>query len=367
MALSTLYQLDPVNASSNSNYSGADIQELCAPSNLNNALRALGQMVTQQLCYQSAAISASVSTNIATASTGLYIPIVGAGAINSFGVVPGEQASAAVLRILEFSSSASLSHGSALILRSGASRRTQPGDVGMYIHEGSSDRWRELFYSSAGGFIEASSISATELRAVECGLDSISATTITANTLSANSASVTSIAFTTLQATSISASVGKFGVLNYAGTDVANLYIQAASTSSAASASTSSNIPFDTSAPANSEGENLFSLSFTPKNATSVLEIEALVWLGDQSGSAPAIISLFRANGATAVAAASMEGVSTNVAPLQLYYEESASTTNARVYALRYGAESGSIKINHGAGGNLGGTLRSWLRVRERL
>jgi hypothetical protein len=362
MALSTLYQLDPVNASSNSNYAGADIQELCAPSNLNNALRALGQMVAQQLCYKSAAISASVSTNIATASSGLYISILGSNPINSFGEVPGEQPSAAVFRFLQFSDSASLSHGPSLQLIGSTARRTQPGDIGGYIHNGSADGWKELFYSRAEGTLAADSVSVTTITN-----RSLSTSAVSTVTLSAASASVTSIAFTSLQATSVSASVGKFGVLNYAGTDVANLYIQAASTSSAASASTSSNIPFDTSAPANSEGENLFSLSFTPKNATSVIEIEALVWLGDQSGSSPAIISLFKANGATAVAAASMEGVATNVAPLQLYYEESSSNTNARVYALRYGAESGSIKINHGAGGNLGGTLRSWLRVRERL
>ena len=126
MALDTLFKLDPTSAVSNSNYAGANIAENCAPSGINNALRALGQMVAQQLCYQSSAISASVSTNIATTSTGLFMGITGANAINSLGTVPGEQASAAVLRILQFSSSASLSHGTALRLIGGASRKTQP-------------------------------------------------------------------------------------------------------------------------------------------------------------------------------------------------------------------------------------------------
>jgi hypothetical protein len=149
--LDDLYQLDPVGATSNSNLAGANIAELCLPSGINNAIRALASMTARAISYQSAAISSSVSTNLATASSGLAVAITGANAISSFGVVPGEQPSAAVLRIVEFSSSASLSHGTSLVLLGGASRRTQPGDVGIYLHQGSSDRWKEITFSRASG------------------------------------------------------------------------------------------------------------------------------------------------------------------------------------------------------------------------
>jgi hypothetical protein len=145
------FSLDATGPTSNSNFGGANIAESCAPSGLNNALRQLGSFLAQATSYQSPAISASVSTNLAATGTGYYMSILGAGAINSFGVVPGQQPSAAVLRILEFSSSASLSHGTSLILQGGTSRKTQPGDVGMYVHEGSGDQWRELLFNRADG------------------------------------------------------------------------------------------------------------------------------------------------------------------------------------------------------------------------
>jgi hypothetical protein len=189
MALDALFKLDPVNPTSNSNFTGANISENCAPSGINNALRALGQMVAQQLCYQSAAISSSVSTNIATTSTGLLVPITGANAINSLGVVPGEQASAAVVRFLQFSSSASLSHGTALRLLGQASRKTQPGDIGGYIHVGSADVWHEFLWSRAadgdGNFasLSASIATFTTLNASSASISHVTATSISASVI----------------------------------------------------------------------------------------------------------------------------------------------------------------------------------------
>ena len=158
MALNNPFELDPTGATSNSNFGGANQAEGCAPSNHNNATRYLGLMLARATSYQSPAISSSVSTNIAADGTGVYIPITGANAINSFGVVAGAQPGAAVIRILEFSSSASLSHGPSLLLNGGLSRKTQPGDVGAYIHEGAADVWRELFFSEADGRTATKSI-----------------------------------------------------------------------------------------------------------------------------------------------------------------------------------------------------------------
>jgi hypothetical protein len=70
MTLDRLWQLDATNATSNSNFAGANIAENCAPSGINNALRALGVMVARDLAFQATAISSSVSTNIVTSSTG---------------------------------------------------------------------------------------------------------------------------------------------------------------------------------------------------------------------------------------------------------------------------------------------------------
>ncbi len=193
MALDTLYKLDPTSATSNSNFAGANIAENCLPSGINNALRALGQMAAQQICYQGPNISASVSTNIAATTTGLFNPIVHGAAgnpnISSFGVVPGEQPSAAVVRFLQFSCSASLSNGAALRLLGNASRRTQPGDIGGYIHVGSSDVWHEFLWSRAtdadGNFtsVSASVAAFTTLSAASASISHITATTISASVI----------------------------------------------------------------------------------------------------------------------------------------------------------------------------------------
>jgi hypothetical protein len=352
MPLSTLYQLDPTSAASNSNYAGADIAENCAPSGVNNALRALGQMVAQQLCYQSAAISASVSTNIATASTGLFMKIDGAGAINSFGVVPGEQPAAAVVRILHYNSSASVSHDNSRITLLGrASRKMQPGDIQGLIHDSAGDQWREFLYSNAAGFMNANSISVTELRAVECGLDSISSTQISVNTLNAASASVTAIALTgvtTLNANSISASIGEFTTLRVGGHGVlCQRYMRRYTAHTTISSSQA--IPGDDTIPQITEGVELASITITPVNASSILNFRATWFGGAANVNMLATMAIFKDSDANALAAASQgHPGSANTSAFSLEYFTSASSTAQRVYHLRAGPDAGGTICTNG-------------------
>jgi hypothetical protein len=183
MALDRLYQLDVSSPNSNSNYQSAKIDEGCIPSGINNALRALGSMVAQQLCYTGGSISASVSTNLVTATTGLLIPIVGSGAVNSFGVVPGEFPSAAVIRFLQYSSSVSLSHGGSIRLQGGVSRRTQPGDFQGVVHVGSADVWHEFLWSPADGGIAGGSISLSTVNGITGRIVSLDATSASVSVL----------------------------------------------------------------------------------------------------------------------------------------------------------------------------------------
>jgi hypothetical protein len=359
MALDRIWQLDVTGPSSNSNYQSATIAENGPPSAINNALRALGSMVARELAWQASAISASVSTNLVTSSTGLYVPIVGTGAIASFGVIPGEFPSAAVFRIVEFSSSASLSHGSNLILVGGASRRTQPGDVGMYIHEGSGSQWRELFYSRADGSQLAPSISATTLTA-----GSISASAVSTVTLNAASASVTSIAITA--ATSISASVGAFGILKLAGLQLANVTLQRTYDSVQGPQATSNEIiPHDDTAPLSTEGTQLFSRSITPKSATSKIRIEVEMHFSNASGAGvDGCLALFR--GTTCIAVGPFEVVSTGGQLAKLVFEEESGSTSARTYSVRYGTSTASVTtVNDMAAGDYGNLIVSSMTIVE--
>jgi hypothetical protein len=370
MPLSTLYQLDPTSAASNSNYAGADIAENCAPSGVNNALRALGQMVTQQLCYKSAAISASVSTNLATASTGLFLAVKGTSTINSFGTVPGEQPSAAVLRIVQFSSSASLVHSSDLLLLGQADRRTQPSDIGIYIHDGNTARWRELAYNRFDGSQLAPSISATTLTAGSISASAVSAVNLRASgALSAASASVTSIAFTTLQATSISASVGAFGILKIAGSEISTAVAQVVTDTSVTYQSITTDLPVDNSAPGSAEGDEVLSASITPTNASSTIEITVTALVGASSAGNVGM-SLLQGTSAINATACRIEGA-TSAQVLKITHVVSAGSTSARTYSVRVGPDAGGpvTAFVNGDGGSryFGGVATATLVIKEIL
>ena len=152
MALNNPFELDPTGPTSNSNYGGANIKEGCAPSGINNALRHLGTMIAAATAYKSPSMSASVSCNIAAVTTGLVVPIVGTGPINSFGTVPGANPAAAVMRLLQFQTSCSISSGTAIILRGGISRKTKPGEILAVFHDhATADVWREWPNDSSVG------------------------------------------------------------------------------------------------------------------------------------------------------------------------------------------------------------------------
>jgi hypothetical protein len=363
MALDALFKLDPTGPTSNSNYAGANIAENCAPSGINNALRALGSFVAQQLCYQSAAISASVSTNIATTSTGVLIPITGPNAINSFGVVPGEQPSAAVIRFLQFSSSASLSNGTALRLIGNASRKTQPGDIGGYVHVGSADVWHEFLYSRADGALSADSISVTTITN-----RSMSTSAISTVTLNATSMSVTNIAITSLNTTSISSSVGEFTLVKIGGNSP-SIFLGRATSVTYVTAST--DLPVDDSIPQITEGDQVLSVAVTPTNAASVLRITATLHVGASgAGLVGAGLFIDATAGALSADATRVEG-STDVQDLIIEHAVSASNTTLRSYKIRIGPDAGGPADSHlnGSGGGryFGGVLTSMIEVVEIL
>lgn len=362
MTLDRLWQLDATNATSNSNFAGANISENCAPSGINNALRALGVMVSRELAFQAAAISSSVSTNIVTASTGLYVPITGPNAINSFGVVPNEQPSAAVLRILEFSSSASLSHGGSIFLTGGVSRRTQPGDIGMYIHEGSGDQWRELFYSPADGALHTSSISVTTITN-----RSMSTSAISTVTLNAASASVSSIVLASINSNSISASIGEFTHISASGKP-AVLFLGRTTTATYATLGTI--FPVDNTIPQITEGDEVLSLTVTPTNASSILKITFNGFVGGSSnqtiGAGLFVDATANALNATCGAIAGAGSINTC---LSLVHYESAASTTQRIYRIRAGAAAATDAFLNGDSSSrlFGGVAASSLEVEEIL
>jgi hypothetical protein len=364
MTLDRLWQLDSTNAASNSNYGGAAISENCAPSGINNALRALGVMVTRELAFQAAAISASVSTNLVTASTGLLVPVTGPNAIASFGVVPGEQPNAAVLRIVQFSSSASLSNGTALRLIGGTSRRTQPGDIGGYVHVGSADVWHEFLWSPIdGGVAGSNSLSVTTITN-----RSLSTSAISTVTLNAASASITAIGITALSSlNSISASVGEFTLLSASGRPAIVFHGRVVNSTYT---TCGTDLPVDDSIPAITEGNEVMSLTVTPTNAASLLRIRANLAVGvSTTGNAGAGLWVDATSAALIAEGQRVEG-STDVRRFVIDHFVSASNTTQRVYHVRIGPDTGVTNafLNGSGGGRyFGGVMSSTLSVEEIL
>jgi hypothetical protein len=342
MALNDLFQLDPLSATnnSNSNYAGANIQESCPPSTLNNALRALGSIVARALNYQSAAISTSVSTNIATASTGIYMGLTGANAVNSFGVVPGEFPNAAVLRVIEFSSSASLSHGGSLFLTGGTSRKTQPGDIGFYIHRGSSDEWKEITYSRADGTLPVDSLSVTTITN-----RSMSTSAISTVTLNAASASISSILLASINSNSISASVGEFTLLSASGRPAVVFHGRATNN---AYTTLGTIIPFDNSIPQSGEGDEVLSITVTPTNASSILNIDVQLHMGGGLGDTSIGALFIDATAGALAAAAIVNGNTAQINTLRFSHVVSASNTTQRVYHVRAGSDQAADAFLNG-------------------
>jgi hypothetical protein len=366
MALDALFKLDPTGPTSNSNYAGANIAENCAPSGINNALRALGSFVAQQLCYQSAAISASVSTNIATTSTGLFMGITGPNAINSFGVVPGEQPSAAVIRFLQFSSSASLSHGGSILLQGGVSRRTQPGDIGGYIHSGSSDVWYEFLYRSADGALAASgnSISVTTITN-----RSMSTSAISTVTLNAASASITTIGITALNTlNSVSASVGSFTLLKVGGHGT---IAQVVRDTDATYVTATTDLPCDNSIPQITEGEEVLSVAITPVNASSILRITAYLPLGASTAGQVGAALFVDATAGALNAIGQRVNSAAGMSPMVLRHTVAAASTSARTYRIRIGPDVGgpaeAYLNGDGTSRQFGGVCLASLEVEEIL
>ena len=417
MALNNPFELDPTGPTSNSNFGGANQAEGCAPSNVNNAMRYLGLMLARATSYQSPAISASVSTNIAADGTGVYIPITGANAINSFGVVAGAQPGAAVIRILEFSSSASLSHGASLKLIGQASRKVQPGDISGLIHEGTSDVWREWLFSPSDGRWPLSSMTITSTdpgasvgpvldlfrdSASPAANDVIGAFAFTGKDSGGGTDTYGRIIAAIVDQTAASED-GQFVLQTaQAGTltncaifeagmrmggapsggdkglgtiNTKGLYVEGHGTVAQVVADTeltlvtsATTMPFDDTIPQNTEGVEVLSVAITPINASSTLEIEVSTQVGS-STTTTVTAALFVDTTANALNAMGESVDATTIRTIKYIHRVTAGSTSARTYKVRVGANAGTVSLNgiNGASRRYGGVCTSTLTVREIL
>jgi len=139
-------------------------------------------------------------------------------------------------------------------------------------------------------------------------------------------------------------------------------------TDNAVSAALTTNIPFDDSIPQITEGSEVLTQAFTPKAATSILEVAAELHLS-AAAAEHLIAALFVDTTADALAAvAEYVGAADSVVVVKLRYLVVSGSTSARTYRIRVGTASQNVVLNGivtGPARRFGGVLISSLRITE--
>lgn len=150
-------------------------------------------------------------------------------------------------------------------------------------------------------------------------------------------------------------------------TPPAGMLVQQVHASTTTATAITATIPLDDTIPQNTEGTQILTGSITPKSATNILEIEALVDVGFSSGGAVGVLALFQDATAAALAAAHVciDGVGAGTQIL-LRYRMVAGTTSAITFNIRAGTTSGTMTLNaNGTSRVFGGIGASRLFIKE--
>lgn len=126
-------------------------------------------------------------------------------------------------------------------------------------------------------------------------------------------------------------------------------------------------IPQDDTIPQNTEGDEIITVSITPKNSSNILYF--VYSMGAQvSSNAAGTVALFQDATAGALAATMFAGLSSTVAQRTsaiLTYSMTAGTTSSTTFKIRAGPDMGSMGINGSVGREFGGVAALRITVFE--
>jgi hypothetical protein len=130
-------------------------------------------------------------------------------------------------------------------------------------------------------------------------------------------------------------------------------------------------IPQDDTIPQNTEGDQYMSLSITPQNALSTLEIDVQFFGSTGTGGGnPIIVALFQDSTANALAAADQYQLTPNaITSVSLKHTMTAGTTSATTFKVRAGGTGAGTTTFNGfsAGRTFGGVIASRITIKEYL
>ena len=143
--------------------------------------------------------------------------------------------------------------------------------------------------------------------------------------------------------------------------------VQVKVTTTTATASGTTLIPYDDTIPQNTEGDQYMTLAITPKSASNKILVETCLMINNSAVN-NLTIALFKDSDANALAT---DGLTLDTADfvrqLGTLYEMTAGTTSAITYKVRAGGSlAGTTRINGNSGvRRYGGTATSWIKITE--
>lgn len=127
-------------------------------------------------------------------------------------------------------------------------------------------------------------------------------------------------------------------------------------------------IPNDDTVPQNTEGNEYMTLSITPKDATNVLIIEAMVLISSTTASNWIAVALFQDTTASALAVGqAFESSATAMQQATVFHAMTAGTASATTFKIRAGGYlAGTTTFNGNSGARrYGATTKSYIKITE--
>lgn len=151
------------------------------------------------------------------------------------------------------------------------------------------------------------------------------------------------------------------------GSTLSGAVVQSEYAETATRSTVATQIPADDTIPQNTEGDEILTVSITPKSAANLLRVRVKAQVSNNSAGAATCGALFRDSTASAVAArlATITGVS-GLHEMAFEHEETAGATSTTTFKLRIGPGSASTAyVNGNASRFFGGVVKTTLVVEE--
>lgn len=340
-------------AASNTAISSINIGEGCPPSNINDAIRqALADIRELQA---SATIASAATVNIGAANAE-YLSVTGTTTITAF-----DNVAAGVHRVLQFAGALTLTHnGTSLILPTAASITTAAGDVAGFRSLGSGN-WRCEWYQRASG--AALVTSGGTVTQVSTGSGLTGGPITSSGTLALDVNGLSEDTTPDPQSDTVATYDDSAAANKKVKSKNLGRIVQRVDDEDAAHSTSTATMPTGDTAPTNTDGTELLSLSITPRSASNTILLSATVTAG--CGSARDIV-LTMLRGSTVIMAAKVL-LSGGVETVCFEAEDAPATTSATTYSLRAGVTAAATWSFNGDGSSrvLGGKVVSSLSAVE--